>query len=60
VSAEPLPFVCAWCARVRSDAGRWEDRDATELAPVEATHGICPECLAEQTRAAGLLAVECR
>jgi len=30
------------------------------MAAIEATHGICPECLAEQTRAAGLLALECR
>jgi len=54
VSAEPLPFVCAWCARTRSEAGRWEDREAEDLSPSGATHGICPECLAEQTRAADL------
>lgn len=60
MSAEPLPFVCAWCARVRSEAGRWEDGEGTDLTTVEATHGICPECLAEQTRAATLLALECR
>ena len=60
MSAEPLPFVCAWCARVRSDAGRWEAREEAELTTVEATHGICPECLAEQKRAAVLLALECR
>ena len=60
MSAEPLPFVCAWCARVRSHAGRWEKLEETDLVPVEATHGICPECLAEQKRAAVLLALECR
>ncbi len=60
MSAEPLPVVCAWCARIRSDAGRWEDLDLADPAAAAATHGICPECLAEQTRAAVLLAAECR
>jgi hypothetical protein len=60
VSALPLPIVCAWCERVRTGAGRWED-DVADREPAEATHGICPECLAEQTRAATLaLALDCR
>ena len=53
-----LPIVCAWCERVRTSPGRWEE---TDMAPVaeRATHGICPECLATQTREAAL-PVECR
>ena len=41
-----LPTVCAWCQRVRTSAGRWERREKGPSA-AEATHGICPECLAE-------------
>jgi hypothetical protein len=52
VSTALLPIVCAWCERVRTSAGRWEDVDEPRKSPAAATHGICPECLAEQTRAA--------
>ena len=56
-----LPIVCAWCERVRTGAGCWEEADLTDREPAEATHGICPECLAEETRAATLaLALNCR
>jgi hypothetical protein len=53
VSSAALPCVCAWCERIRTLAGRWED---AEQEPVleDATHGICPECLATQTREATL------
>ena len=63
MSAVPLPIVCAWCERVRTSAGRWEETDIAHREAGEATHGICPECLAEQTRAATLapgLALDCR
>jgi len=63
VSAVSLPIVCAWCERVRTGAGRWEDAGIADPKPAEATHGICPECLAEETRAAALalpLALDCR
>ena len=61
MSAVPLPIVCAWCERVRTGAGRWEDADVADRETAEATHGICPECLAEETRAAALaLALDCR
>lgn len=38
--------MCAWCKRIRSDTGSWEQietyiRDHTEA---EFSHGICPEC----------------
>jgi len=63
VSTVTLPIVCAWCERVRAGSGRWEAADFADREPAEATHGICPECLAEQTRAATLapgLALDCR
>jgi len=61
VSAVSLPIVCAWCERVRTGAGHWEDAANEDRELAEATHGICPECLTEQTRAATLaLALECR
>ena len=58
MSATPLPIVCAWCDRVRTSAGRWEKREASAPGATEATHGICPDCLAEEQHAA-VLAVEC-
>jgi hypothetical protein len=51
VSTLPLPIVCAWCERVRTRPGRWEELSAPPRAE-EATHGICPECLAAQQREA--------
>ncbi len=48
----PLPFVCAWCERVRTSEGRWEEVDVSLPVPEAATHGICPQCLADETRAA--------
>ena len=51
MSAVPLPIVCAWCERVRAGSGRWEAADFADREPAEATHGICPECLAQETRA---------
>ena len=61
MSAVSLPIVCAWCERVRTGAGRWEDAGIADRETAEATHGICPECLTEQTHAATLaLALDCR
>jgi hypothetical protein len=51
VSATHLPVVCAWCERVRTSAGRWEEPDAAGGDATEATHGICPDCLAAEQRA---------
>jgi hypothetical protein len=58
VSNALLPCVCAWCERVRSRSGCWEEADP-EPCGQDATHGICPECLATQTREAAA-AAECR
>jgi hypothetical protein len=52
MSPDPHPLLCAWCGRVRSSADRWEEGDPGDLDAAKATHGICPDCLAEQTRAA--------
>jgi hypothetical protein len=61
VSTVTLPIVCAWCQRVRTSAGRWEETDIAHREAGEATHGICPECLAQETRAAAVaLALDCR
>ena len=54
MSATFLPFICAWCERVRTRTGRWEEVDDNLADPAEATHGICPDCLAEETRAASV------
>jgi hypothetical protein len=51
IVALPLRFVCAWCQRVRTSQGRWERVDPTEPRPNEASHGICPDCLEQETRA---------
>lgn len=61
MSTVTLPIVCAWCQRVRTSAGRWEETDIAHREAGEATHGICPECLAQETRAAAAaLALDCR
>lgn len=43
---EGLLHVCAWCKRIRNDAGNWISLDAfvTGQPQVIQTHGICPEC----------------
>ncbi len=46
----PIGFVCAWCDRVRTALGEWRQATADEPDYPEATHGICPECLARETR----------
>ena len=61
MSTVHLPIVCAWCERVRTSAGRWEEAGIADRQPAEATHGICPECFAEETRAATqALVLDCR
>ena len=41
--------VCAWCRRVRSDDGYWQQIEEYVSAHSDAafTHGICPTCAAE-------------
>lgn len=51
IVALPLRFVCAWCQRVRTSQGRWERVDPAEPRQSDASHGICPDCLEQETRA---------
>lgn len=41
--------ICAWCKKVRDDAGFWSQIEAYVARNTEAifSHGICPECLAK-------------
>ena len=39
--------LCAWCKRIRTKDGRWEDA-GEEHSNTIFTHGICPDCLKEQ------------
>lgn len=41
--------VCAWCHKIRNDAGYWERLEAYISAHSEAefSHGMCPECFAK-------------
>jgi len=52
VSAAVLSCVCAWCERVRTGSGDWRQQEPPEVESPEVTHGICPECLAEETDSA--------
>ena len=38
--------VCAWCKKVRSDSGYWDqiEKYITTNFRTQITHGICPEC----------------
>ena len=38
--------ICAWCKKIRSDQGYWEQIEAYVKSHSEAdfTHGICPDC----------------
>ena len=42
--------ICAWCKRIRDDAGYWSQVEFYIHAQTGAdfTHGICPECLEKQ------------
>lgn len=51
MSAAVLPCVCAWCERWRTQSGEWREAEPAEAAAPEVTHGICPDCLEEETGA---------
>ena len=38
--------VCAWCKKIRDDAGHWRPMEdyIAEHSQAEFSHGICPEC----------------
>ena len=39
--------ICAWCKRIRDDAGYWAEVEAYfhEQTGLDFSHGICPDCL---------------
>lgn len=43
--------ICAWCKKVRDDAGYWEQVEDyfARRDKIEFTHGICSECADEQS-----------
>jgi hypothetical protein len=45
-----LIAVCAWCGRVRDDAGVWRHPEGrpTGRSCTELTHGICADCVRER------------
>jgi integral membrane sensor domain MASE1 len=47
--------ICAWCRKIRDDQGFWKQLEDYLQAHTEATltHGICPDCMHEQTTPAG-------
>ncbi len=42
--------ICAWCHKIRDDAGYWRQLEAYLSQHTEAqfSHGLCPECYAKQ------------
>jgi len=44
--------ICAWCKKIRNDAGYWQRLETYLHAHTEAefSHGICPECYETQMR----------
>jgi hypothetical protein len=42
--------VCAWCHKVRDDAGYWQtlERFVRDHSHASITHGMCPECMERQ------------
>ena len=46
--------ICAWCKRIRDDKGYWSQVEAYvhQHTGADFTHGICPDCLEKQRKAA--------
>ena len=38
--------ICAWCKKVRDDAGYWKQIESyiRDHSEAQFAHGICPEC----------------
>ena len=45
--------ICAYCKRIRVDGGYWEqvERYVAEHSDAQFSHGICPACMEQATRA---------
>jgi len=41
--------ICAWCKKIRNDAGLWEQVElyVRSHSAAEFTHGVCPDCYAK-------------
>ena len=39
--------LCAWCGRMKDSDGFW-GKASSKRALEQATHGICPECMASE------------
>lgn len=39
--------ICAWCKKIRSEAGNWSELESYIMAHSDAnfSHGVCPGCL---------------
>ncbi|MFO0581790.1 MAG: triple tyrosine motif-containing protein [Anaeromyxobacter sp.] len=47
--------TCAWCSKIRDEAGTWQQFEAyvSARADVTFTHGMCPECFARHGESEG-------
>ena len=47
--------ICAWCKRIRDDAGYWNRLETFihERSEADFTHGICPDCMEKMERNEG-------
>jgi PAS domain S-box-containing protein len=52
--------ICAWCRKIRSEDGDWNDLESfvTEHSDASFSHGICPDCTSKYKSGKTLLAVE--
>jgi PAS domain S-box-containing protein len=43
--------ICAWCKRIRDDSGNWQQMESyiSQHSQAKFSHGMCPECLKNQT-----------
>jgi hypothetical protein len=48
--------MCAWCKRIRDDAGYWNRIETyiRERSEADFTHGICPQCMEKVQQSEGL------
>jgi integral membrane sensor domain MASE1 len=49
--------ICAWCKKIRTDAGPWEQMEYYLSKRLDATftHGVCPQCAKKVTAEEGLV-----
>lgn len=47
--------ICAWCKKIRTDTGYWQELEGyiREHSDAELSHGICPECASELSAGLG-------